>query len=75
MSVKTTTRQCVLGYLLHWGSITRHRALTHCDCWQLPLAIFNLRRKGYMFTRSGAGADLKYTLIKSESESKSESHG
>jgi hypothetical protein len=67
MPVKQNPTQCVLGYLLHWGSITRHRALTHCNCWHLPLVIFCLRRQGYHITRSGHGEELTYTLVKPES--------
>jgi hypothetical protein len=64
---KKKPEQYVLGYLLHWGSINRHRALTHCTCWSLPTAIFNLRRKGYNITRTGSGDNLTYTLVKPQS--------
>ncbi|HTH58270.1 MAG TPA: hypothetical protein VL728_19625 [Cyclobacteriaceae bacterium] len=52
----------VLGYLLRYGSITRHAALTHFRVWNLPLEIMKLKKRGYNITSEGADDNLKYYL-------------
>lgn len=60
---KQSPDRMVLGYLLRYKAISRHRAYTHFDVVDLPKIIFRLKKKlGYKFTKKGEGKELTYTL-------------
>jgi hypothetical protein len=60
----TTPENLILGYLQHRGAISRHRASTHFNVWNLPAIIHKLRKRGHTFTHKGKDKDLTYTLVK-----------
>jgi hypothetical protein len=59
----------LLGYMLHRGAIGRHVAASHFNVWDLPQQIHKLKKKGYAFTKKGAGKDLTYTINKDTTSS------
>lgn len=52
----------VLGYLTKYKAISRIRAVTHFEVFNLPRVIYALKKRGYKFTKKGIGKDLTYTL-------------
>lgn len=60
---KDKPENLILGYLHHRKAISRHRAATHFDLWNLPLVIHNLKKRGHQFTHKGKGKDLTYTIV------------
>ncbi len=53
----------VLGYLLRYKAISRHRAYTHFEVFDLPQVIHRLKKIGYKFKKKGKGKDLSYTIL------------
>ena len=64
--LKDKPENLILGYLHHRKAISRHRAATHFDVWNLPLVIYKLKKRGHRFTHKGTGGNLTYTIIPEE---------
>jgi hypothetical protein len=60
MSNKATQREMILRYIREFGSITPHEALREFGCMRLGARIWELRKSGYLITRTMEKRENRY---------------